>query len=160
MDRPLLLRVLTITVCCMWQATLDAAADERPPVSWNRNAQYGFGPVQMGSFVSPSGEYSLHMDPAHGWGQYSAIYRLSSKGKVLWSEKRPYTLREIAVTDKGLVVGFAYSLLERQSSEVLDLNDHSHHYPDYFCLVIIDRDGRELLKDVKIRCLPPPFDIA
>lgn len=156
------LRVLAIIVFCTWQAALDAdAIDERPPASWGRDSSYGFRfPVRAESYISPLGGYSLHMDPAHRWGQYSAVYRLLSKGKLLWEGERPYTLREIVVTDRGFTVGFAYSLLEEQSHGPPDQDDRSYHNPDYFCVVIIDRHGKELLKDAMIRCVPPMFDSA
>lgn len=153
-----ILRILPFVVLCACKtATGGEHADERPPVSWGRNPLYGLDPVHPHTYTSPSGEYSLNMVPERCCGQFSAVYRLTMKGQMLWSGERPYTLRdrELVVTDRGFVVGFAYSVLGTKPPSPTDEDFCLRSQrPDYFCVLIIDRAGKELLEDTMIRCLP------
>ena len=130
---------------------------ERLPESWGRSPTYGYNMVDPQVCKSPAGKYTLHMKPLHRTGQYAAVYKMVSGGKVVWSGQRDYTLRQIVVIDKGFVVGFAYSLLEQRAANPPGPDELAYPDPDYFCLVIIDPQGNELLKDVALRCLPMPL---
>jgi hypothetical protein len=60
------------------------------------------------SYTSPSGELELVVTPTERGGGGPGAYRLTRAGVALWSGVRPYTLWEAAVTDDGLVAGYAY----------------------------------------------------
>lgn len=61
------------------------------------------------TYLSPSGEYRLHVDPSTMYGQGKATYRLERGGQVVWEGERPFTLWDGGVTDDGLVAGYGYS---------------------------------------------------
>lgn len=114
----------------------------------DRLVWYGFDLVGQKTYSSESGVYTVEVDLRDPmWvGRYSAAYRFSADGKRVWSEERPYTLREVVVTNTGMVVGFAYR------SE-LEATGERNDPRDYFHIVIIDRHGREILNDVTDACL-------
>jgi len=110
------------------------------------------GMVEPASYRSPSGACCLFVAPTGRHAHSSAMYRFSRSGAEVWSGKKPYTLRETVVTDKGVVAGFAY----RTGSE------DSESPREYLHIVILDEKGRETLNDVKERgkmrrdVVPPP----
>ena len=59
----------------------------------------GVGVAQPTNYVSPSGAYTLFVDPADRRGRGAASYRLSKDGVEVWSGEKPYALREVSVTD-------------------------------------------------------------
>ena len=61
------------------------------------------------TYKSPSAEFELFVDPSTMNGQGEGTYRLTRKGKVVWSGKHPFTLWEAGVTDVGIVAGYAYT---------------------------------------------------
>ncbi len=61
------------------------------------------------SYVSPSGHFTLLVDPTHMHGRGPATYRLSKDGREVWAGEKPFTLWNARVTDEGVVGGFAYS---------------------------------------------------
>ena len=155
-----------VLLCLLYRAVVVSAVQpleqpgpraERPPESWGRSPTYGYNMVDPQVCKSPASKYTLHMKPLHRNGQYGAVYKMVSDGKVVWSGQHDYTLRQIVVTDKGFVVGFAYSLLGDRALDPSAPDELAWNFPDYLCLVIIDPQGNELLKDVALRCLPMPL---
>ena len=61
------------------------------------------------TYISPSGRYTLLVDPSHMHGRGPATYRLSKDGREVWSGEKQFTLWAARVTDEGVVGGFAYS---------------------------------------------------
>ena len=84
----------------LWMVVFAAAAraSEGPPPVLNPK-----------TYLSPSGEYRLHVDPSTMYGQGKATYRLDRGGQVAWEGARPFTLWDAGVTDDGVVAGYAYS---------------------------------------------------
>ena len=82
------------------------------------------------SYVSPSGHFTLLVDPSHIHGRGSATYRLSKDGREVWSGEKPFTLWNARVTDEGVVGGFAYSDGEGDSQTKGD-----------FQVIILDQHG-------------------
>lgn len=93
--------------------------------------------AQPATYVSSSGDYALSVDPEGRMGRAGAMYRLRKGGSDVWSAKKEYTLREVSVTDDGIVVGFAY---------------RGHDPDQYFHFVILDATGREILDEMESRC--------
>ena len=60
------------------------------------------------TYTSPSGEFTLEVDPTALDGQGEGSYRMSRQGKVVWEKKYPFTLCEMAVTDEGVAAGYGY----------------------------------------------------
>jgi hypothetical protein len=74
------------------------------------HAQGGLPPIlSPKTLVSPSGEYTLWVNPSEKYGVGEATYRLRHGNRVVWEGIRPYTLYEAAVTNDGTVGGYAYS---------------------------------------------------
>ncbi len=61
------------------------------------------------TYISPSGRFTLLVDPSHKHGRGPATYRLSKDGREVWSGEKSFTLWAARVTDEGVVGGFAYS---------------------------------------------------
>jgi len=93
------------------------------------------------TYASPNGVWRLEVAPddPEGYGRGSARYRFSAGDKEEWSGTRPYTLREVAVTDEGSVVGFAYREVPKPGGGPEGDAD------GFFDTLILDRAGRELL---------------
>ena len=51
-------------------------------------------------YSSPSGNFSLKVDPSDINDRYSAIYGVTKKGTELWSDKLPFTHWEAGITDQ------------------------------------------------------------
>ncbi len=60
-------------------------------------------------YLSRSGEYSLHVNPTDRHGRGAAEYRFSKRGKTVWTNRFPFTLWDVAVTDSGLIAGYAFT---------------------------------------------------
>lgn len=74
-------------------------------------ALYGFEPdLPPKTYVSPSGEMILFVDPSERSGAGEARYELRRNGAVVWSGARPFTLWDASVADDGTVGGYGYSL--------------------------------------------------
>lgn len=61
------------------------------------------------TYVSPSGENSLSVDPSDREGSGKAHYLLKHNGEVAWSGEEPFTFWNAFVTDDGTFGGYAYS---------------------------------------------------
>jgi hypothetical protein len=74
-------------------------------------AMYGFAPdLAPREYASPSGRFTLFVDPSNRDGAGEATYVLRKDGAAVWSGERPFTLWEAAVGDDGTVGGYAYTL--------------------------------------------------
>ena len=69
--------------------------------------------LDIKTYASPSGIWSLVVDPSDRHGAGRAMYRLSKAGRETWSGERPFTLWDARVSNEGVVVGYAYSDGER-----------------------------------------------
>ncbi len=106
------------------------------------------GAVDPATYRSPSGRYSLHLEPHSSTdqpndlsvlGRWSGSYRFYKEDKLLWSEQRPYTLRGVSVTDEGMIVGVVYRSEEDEGGT------------PYFHVVILRQDGKEVLNHISER---------
>ncbi len=96
------------------------------------------------TYKSPSGEYELHVDPSTIYGQGEGGYRLTHKGAEVWTKKLPFTLWDMAVTDKGISAGYAYSLgRENEPLKPLGKDQPFDSVVGQLHLVIIDPPGYE-----------------
>lgn len=66
-------------------------------------------PMNPKTYMSPSGEYVLHVDPSDSKGCGSGTYRLTKNSTEVWSGQKPFTLCEAGITDEGTVAGYAYT---------------------------------------------------
>ncbi len=89
-------------------------------------------------YASPSGKYSLFVNPSDPHGRGNAAYRLTLDGKEVWAAEKPSTLWDARVTDDGLAVGYAYSHGWRGFSAA----GYKGGWGD-FRVVIIDPRGKE-----------------
>ena len=74
--------------------------------------QFSFSPIPIldpKTYVSPSGEYRLFINPSHRYGAGAALYRVTRDKTVLWEGERPFTLWQAGITDTGIVAGYGYS---------------------------------------------------
>lgn len=60
------------------------------------------------TYTSPSGEYSVYVEPSSPEGDGAAKYVVKRGGQEVWSGDRLVTLWEAAITDTGIVAGYAY----------------------------------------------------
>jgi hypothetical protein len=65
--------------------------------------------LQPATYTSPSGAFTLGIDPQDRSGDGSAIYTLRQSGTVVWSGNKAFALREAIVADDGSVGGYAYA---------------------------------------------------
>ena len=61
------------------------------------------------SYKSPSGRYTLLVDPSNSYGAGSANYSFYNGDDEIWSGDRSFTLWDARVSDSGMVGGYAYS---------------------------------------------------
>ena len=113
----------------------------------------GVGLAQPTNYVSPSGAYTLFVDPADRYGHGGAKYRLSKSGVEVWSGEKPYTLREVVVTDEGLAAGLAYRTGPKRDEPEDQPRPMGgpQNPPLYMHIVILGQSGIEVLNDVKER---------
>jgi hypothetical protein len=62
------------------------------------------------TYKSPSGAYALFVDPSDIYGRYGGKYRVTKNGKEIWSTTLPFTFWQAAITDSGVVAGYAHTL--------------------------------------------------
>lgn len=96
---------------------------------------------QPAHYRSPSGLFDLHVRPSTRAGDGPAECTLRRGGVVVWTAEKPYTLFEAAVTDEGVVAGYAYStgLVGR------------HGAPGDLRALILDASGAERLDEATPR---------
>jgi hypothetical protein len=68
----------------------------------------GPAPLQPATYRSPSGNWSLEVDPTSRLGSGPADYRAARGGDPVWSKHLPFTLREACIDDSGHVAGYGY----------------------------------------------------
>ncbi|MFO1350996.1 MAG: hypothetical protein U1F68_10115 [Gammaproteobacteria bacterium] len=105
------------------------SASELPPPAFNPK-----------TYQSLSGEFSLAVDPSLIYGQGQGTYRLTRRGKLIWSATHPFTLWNAAVGNDGVVAGYAYLHGESGYPPPEDINKEVRS-DDYFHLVIFDPRG-------------------
>ena len=139
---------LPILACVLAVASLPQPAPAR-----NRP---GVGLAQPTQYVSPSGGDALFVDPADRHGHGGAKYRLCRNGVEVWSSEKPYTLREVVVTDQGVAAGFAYRMGPKQDEPggLRRLFGRGPSPPEYLHISIFGADGTEILNDVTERAQP------
>ncbi|MGV3614846.1 MAG: hypothetical protein ACO1SV_05870 [Fimbriimonas sp.] len=93
-------------------------------------SQYGMPePLNPKTYRSPSGRFSLRINPSSPRGTGGAEYRLSEGGRARWSAKLPFTLSDAVVADDGRVAGYG--------------NDGDFRNR-VFIVAILDADGKTL----------------
>jgi hypothetical protein len=66
-------------------------------------------PLHPKTYHSPSGAFSLFVDPSDRQGRGSADYHLLKGSREVWHGERPFTLRDVRVLDDGTVAGYGYT---------------------------------------------------
>jgi len=115
-------------------------------------------------YKSPSGVYALHVKPHHPYGKRGAAYHFEKNGFLRWFDPcRPYTLREVVVTDEGLIVGYSYRSGVRfvkkeepkpKPKRKVRRRLHPVNPPQFLHIVILAPNGDEILNDETERTLP------
>lgn len=67
-------------------------------------------PLHPKTYHSPSGEFSMFVNPSDRQGRGSAEYRLLQGSREVWHGERPFTLRDVRVLDDGTAAGYGYTL--------------------------------------------------
>ena len=111
------------------------------------------------TYVSPSGEFVLDVDPSDLYGRGAATYRVSKSGALVWTGNKPFTLYDGGITDTGIFAGFAYTYGIEGYPEV-----RTNDVPGEFHVVAVRPDGEIVLQDVVKRtssrflhCVPNPL---
>ncbi len=95
------------------------------------------------TYHSPSGDFTLFVDPSAPNGSGSAVYRLTRKDDLIWEGKRSFSLWDARVTDLGAVAGYAYE------GGVQIGGTHGTGYQD-LSVVILAPDGSKLLHEADV----------
>ncbi len=116
-----------------------AHAPENDRARWHRTDAYEWVGARAAQYHSPSLEFTLCVTPSDKTKTRSrgASYRFLSGRSVLWERDAAYTLEDARVTDHGYIVGFAYR--------------YDEQWQGYFHILIINRDGKELLHEITPR---------
>jgi len=96
--------------------------------------------------TSPSGEYSLYVNPSDLHGRGHADYQFSRNGKVVWTNRFPFTFWEFGVANSGHIAGYAYSHGWRGFSE-----DGFRAGAGEFSVVILSPEGSIITNDQHAR---------
>jgi hypothetical protein len=81
-------------------------------ITWNSNllaAQELPPSLNPQIYRSPSGKYSLYINPNNRYGCDSGSYQFSKDGQTIWSGEMSFTLWKADVTDSGIVAGYSYT---------------------------------------------------
>jgi hypothetical protein len=116
--------------------------------------------VNPATYKSPSGNNTLTVDPSDIYGRYGGTYRVAKNGKELWAKPLKFTLCEAAITDTGVVAGYAYTLGEHGFGKNPD-----EPRPGDMVVAIIDPTGKLRLQQITKRqpagiLHSPPFPVA
>jgi DNA-binding beta-propeller fold protein YncE len=110
-------------------------------------AEEGPAPVlNPKTYVSPSGVYSLAVDPTDLYGRGPADYRFTKDGKSVWAGRRPYTLWHASIADSGHVAGYAYTHGWRGFPR-----RGVNAGPDQFIVALLSADGKALNEEKHAR---------
>jgi hypothetical protein len=67
-------------------------------------------PLESATYKSPSGTYTLTVIPSDVYGRKGGSCRLTWNGKEeVWAKRLPFPFWKAAVTDTGVVAGYAYT---------------------------------------------------
>ncbi len=119
------------------------AMASRAPTRASESAPKTLDPT---TYKSPSGAFTLTVDPSDIYGRYGGAYRVTKNGKELWSATLPFTFWQASVTDTGVVAGYAHTLGQRGFGETRD-----EPRPGDLIVAIIDPSGKIRLKQVTKR---------
>src|ERR1700684_3496298 len=64
--------------------------------------------LSSAAYQSPSGAYTLTVIPSDIYGRKGGSCRLTRNGNEVWAKRLPFTFWKAAVTDTGVVAGYAY----------------------------------------------------
>ena len=67
-------------------------------------------PLHPKTYRSPSGDFSMSVNPRDRQGRGGAEYRLLQGSREAWHGERPFTLRDVRVLDDGTAAGYGYTL--------------------------------------------------
>lgn len=73
--------------------------------------------LQPKTYASPSGLWTLRVEPATREGTGAADYVMTGGSKEAWRARHPFALWDVVVTDDGRVGGYAYCGEELQASD-------------------------------------------
>ncbi len=65
-------------------------------------------PLQPKTYDSPSGEWSLEVDPTQRYGAGAGDYRATRAGEPVWAKRLPFTLYDARIDDSGRVAGYGF----------------------------------------------------
>lgn len=66
-------------------------------------------PLQPAEYTSPSGAWSIEIDPSERYGAGPGDYTLNHAGQAVWTRTLPFTMRQALVDDEGFIAGYGYS---------------------------------------------------
>jgi hypothetical protein len=112
------------------------------------------------TYKSPSGAYALFVDPSDIYGRYGGKCRVTKNGKEVWSATLPFTFWQAAITDTGVVTGYAHTLGQYGFGK-----DPNEPRPGQLIVAIIDPAGKVRLKQATNRqesrqLHSPPYPLA
>jgi sugar lactone lactonase YvrE len=110
-------------------------------------------PLDPATYESPSGKFTLTVEPSDIYGRYAGSYRVVKEGKEIWAKTLPFTFSKASITDTGVVAGFAYTLGEEGFGKTPD-----EPRPGDLIVAIIDPAGKPRLKQTTRRQPRPGFD--
>lgn len=67
-------------------------------------------PLQPTAFASPSGTWSIEINPSERFGAGPGEYSLHRAGQAIWTKTLPFTMRQALVDDEGFIAGYGYSM--------------------------------------------------
>jgi hypothetical protein len=130
-------------------STGPVAASMAPPTTLN-----------PATYKSPSGAYALFVDPSDIYGRYGGKCHITKNGKEIWSASLPFTFWQAAITDSGVVTGYAHTLGQYGFGK-----EPNEPRPGQLIVAIIDPAGKTRLKQATNRqhsraMHSPPFPLA
>ncbi|SFI98217.1 NHL repeat-containing protein [Planctomicrobium piriforme] len=88
------------------------------------------------TYYSPSGKYSLFVDPSERDGRGVGNYRLTRDGVTVWEKQLPFTFWEAVVADSGHIAGYVYTYGWEGSSGTPEDRSYGE-----FLTLILNADG-------------------
>lgn len=65
--------------------------------------------LQPRTYTSPSGEWTVSVDPSARDGAGKSTVRIAKQGKTQWTGEKPFTFRDAVIDDTGICAGYAYT---------------------------------------------------
>ena len=132
------MRLLLLACICFLALAAASHASEGPP------------PLLLPkTYTSPSGEYSLFINPSEQHGIGAGSYTLKRRAETLWTRDLPYSLWEAALTDDGRTAGYAYSHGFQGWGAQAGFGD--------LIVALIGADGKEISRETTERKTPGGF---